>query len=461
MFLPAYILRCIQALEDAGFAAWAVGGCVRDACLGLIPQDYDLCTCALPEQTEAVFAGYRLILAGKKHGTVTVVMEEGLVEITTFRTEGDYRDSRHPQWVAFVPNIEEDLARRDFTVNAMAYSPKWGFADPFGGREDLDRKILRAVGDPEQRFREDALRILRGIRFAARYGLRVEENTKTAMFQQRQLLDALARERVFEELCKFLLLAKAEDLLAFGPILAAAIPELEPLLGFDQRSPHHAYDLYTHVAHVVAGVPAELPLRWAALLHDIGKIPTFTQDATGRGHFYGHASVGADMADAVLRRLKAPTALREQAVTLIRQHMTRLTPDRKFLRRRISRLGWETLEQLLWLQQADMGSKGTGNREEQDVFPEIRLVLEAIREENACLSLKDLAVNGRDLMALGLTGKAIGEALNALLEEVLEERLPNEKEALLASLPPGGRLATAPPPATKIERKNTHGRLYH
>ena len=432
MFLPDSVKNCIDALESAGFAAYAVGGCVRDACLGLIPYDYDLCTSALPEQTEAVFSDRKLVLAGKKHGTVGVVTAFGVVEITTFRREGNYPDNRHPEWVEFVPDIREDLARRDFTVNAMAYSPTRGFADPFGGREDLKNRVLRAVGDPAERFREDSLRILRGIRFAARYGLRVEEGTMAAMVSEAPLMDNLARERVFEELCKLLLLARVEDLLRFAPLLGAAIPELKPLIGFDQRSPHHAYDLYTHVAHVVAGVPRELPLRWAALLHDIGKIPTFTLDDTGRGHFYGHAPRGAEMADDVLRRLKAPTALREQAVTLIGRHMTRLQPDRKLLRRQLGKLGWETVEQLLALQEADMGSKGTGKPEEMAQFSQLRSLLEEIRAENACLALKDLAVNGHDLMQLGLTGKAIGQTLNALLEQVIDEALPNEKDALLA-----------------------------
>ena len=432
MFLPDSILECLDALENAGYAAYAVGGCVRDACLGLTPHDYDLCTSALPRETEAVFGNKRLVLAGEKHGTVGVVTDFGVVEITTFRTEGAYRDNRHPDWVEFVPDVERDLARRDFTVNAMAYSPKRGFADPFGGREDLKNKVLRAVGEPEKRFQEDSLRILRGVRFAVRFDLTVDPETRKAMLFQAQLMDNLARERVFDELCKLLPLVDAEDLGQFAPILAAVIPELEPMIGFDQRSPHHAYDLFTHTAHVVAGVPAELTLRWAALLHDIGKVPTFTQDETGRGHFYGHAPRGAEMADQVLHRLKAPTALREQVVVLIEKHMTRLQPDKKLLRRQIGRLGWETVENLLYLQEADMGSKGTGKPEELAIFPQIRELLDQIKAENACLSLKDLAVNGHDLMEMGFTGRAIGQCLNTLLEQVIDERLPNEKAALLA-----------------------------
>ena len=432
MFLPKNIKNCIDLLENAGFAAYAVGGCVRDACLGLTPHDYDLCTSALPAQTEEVFRDYQLVLAGEKHGTVTVITEDGPVEITTFRTEGGYRDNRHPNWVKFVPDIQGDLARRDFTVNAMAYSPTRGFADPFGGREDLKNHVLRAVGDPVSRFQEDSLRILRGVRFAARFGLNPEEKTMEAMLSQAGLMENLARERVFEELCKLLLAAKAQDITRFAPILAAVIPELKPMIGFDQHSPHHAYDLITHTAHVVEGVPAELPLRWAALLHDTGKVETFTLDATGRGHFYGHAKESAAIADSILRRLKAPTALREEAVTLIGKHMTRLQQDRKFLRRQVSKYGFPMVESMLCLQEADMGSKGTGEDDGSAVFAEVRQILAELKAEDACLNLKALAVNGNDLMALGFRGKEIGICLNALLEQVVEERLPNEKEALLA-----------------------------
>ena len=431
MTLPAYIQECIDALESAGFPTYAVGGCVRDACLGLTPQDYDLCTAALPEQTEAVFSHKKLVLAGKKHGTVGVITDHGVVEITTFRTEGTYNDNRHPDWVEFVTDITQDLARRDFTVNAMAYSPTRGFADPFGGRCDLENKILRAVGDPKKRFQEDSLRILRGLRFAVRYGLTVETATEEAMHAQAPLMDNLARERVFEELCKLLPLVTANDLLRFGPILAAVIPELQPLIGFDQRSPHHAYDLYTHVAHVTAAVPRDLPLRWAALLHDIGKIPTFTTDETGRGHFYGHAPEGAKMADQVLRRLKAPNHLREEAVLLIEKHMTKFPPEKKVLRRHLSKLGSPTMDRLLSLQEADMGSKGTGNQQEMAQFAQLRTLLKEIEAEDSCLSLKDLKVNGHDLMALGIQGKAIGQTLTHLLDQVLDEKLPNEKQALL------------------------------
>ena len=434
MFLPEYVADCIRMLEEAGFAAYAVGGCVRDALLGLQPQDYDLCTHARPDEIRRVFAGFRQILAGEKHGTVTVLVEGNPVEITTFRTEGDYPDSRHPQWVEFVPEIEKDLARRDFTVNAMAYSPTRGFADPFGGREDLKNKILRAIGHPEKRFTEDALRILRGVRFAVRYGLAVEESTIKAMETLSPRMEALSRERVFDELCKLLPLVSAEDLLRYGPILTQVIPELAPLQGFDQRNRHHIYDAYTHTAHVVAAVPADLTLRWAALLHDLGKPASFTLDEQGEGHFHGHAAISAELANEILHRLKAPTVLRERVVLLIEKHMVWLEVTKPTIRRWVSRLGMEAMEQLMCLQEADTGSKGTEDPAKNPYFSGIQALMHEIRQEDACLQIKDLAVNGHDLMALGLSGKAIGQMLNRLLELVMDETVNNEKAALLARI---------------------------
>ena len=433
MKLPEYVLSCINALEDAGFAAYAVGGCVRDSLLGLAPADFDLCTAALPEQTEAVFRDHKLVLAGKKHGTVGVVTEGGVVEITTFRTEGDYRDNRHPEWVAFVDDITADLARRDFTVNAMAYSPTRGFADPFGGREDLRNRVLRAVGDPAQRFREDSLRILRGARFAAKYHLIPDPETENAMFALTGLMENLARERVFEELCKLLMVCDAEDLARFAPVITAVIPELAETVGFQQRNPHHTHDVYGHTIRVVAGVPKCLPLRWAALLHDVGKPATFFLDDKGVGHFYGHPKVGAELADRILRRLKAPTALREQAVFLIDRHMVTLEPDKKLLRRRLSQHGEENVKLLLHLQRADYCGKGTDCTEEARYFDTVEAALTEVLSEQSCLRLKDLAVGGRDLQDLGFTGREIGQCLQYLLDQVLDEKIENSKEALLKS----------------------------
>ena len=430
MYLPPNVHFCIEALEREGFSCYAVGGCVRDALLGLTPHDYDLCTAAKPDTIARIFSGHTLVRSGEKHGTIGVVLDGEVYEITTYRTEGDYADSRHPGWVEFVEDITLDLSRRDFTVNAMAYSPKRGYADPFGGRQDLQDGVLRCVGHPETRLTEDALRILRGMRFAVRYGLRVEDDTKEAMFRLAPLMEHLARERVFDELCKLLPLVDADHLLSFAPVLTQAIPELAPMMGFDQRNIHHTHDIFTHTAHVTAAVPKDLTLRWAALLHDCGKPDCFSLDEQGQGHFYGHAKLGARIADQILLRLKAPTALRQRVTLLVEQHMTPLEPDKKLLRRRLSKLGKDAVHQLLALQQADMGAKLADDSR----FAEIRRLLEEIEAENACLSIRDLALNGHDLMALGYRGPAIGQAQQWLLEQVLDEQVENEKDALRNAL---------------------------
>ncbi len=429
--MTEFVRSCVETLEGAGFDAYLVGGCVRDALLGLAPHDYDLCTGATPAQTAALFAGFSLDLTGAALGTVRV----DDLEITTFRRESAYHDNRHPDAVAFVKDVREDLARRDFTVNAIAWSPSRGYVDPFGGRQDLENRVLRCVGEPEKRFREDALRIARGMRFAARFHLEVEKRTMDAMLRLAPLTDNLARERVFEELTGFLLAADVTSLCRFAPILGQIIPELAPTIGFDQRSPHHAYDLFTHIAHVTQAVSAESAPRWAALLHDIGKVPCFTQDETGRGHFYGHAQVGAKLAQTVLLRLRAPKQLRERAVWLIENHMVRLNPERKMMRRWLCQNGKEAMEQLISLQEADMGGKGTDEHRDSSQFAGLRALLAALEEEEGRMSLKRLAVNGHDLMALGYSGRAVGEELNRLLGLVLDETLPNEKAALLAACP--------------------------
>lgn len=430
MYLPNSVISCIRRLEDAGFEAYVVGGCVRDALLGLTPQDYDLCTSAPPQEIRRVFSDFPQVHNGEKHGTVGVLLDDQMYEITTFRTEGTYSDTRHPDWVKFVTHIEEDLARRDFTVNAMAYTPAKGLIDPYGGQADLSKHILRTVGSPSVRFSEDALRILRGVRFSVRYDLTPEHATMDAMEDEAYQLEHLAKERIFSELCKLLPLISAADLLRFAPVITAVIPELAPCVGFQQHSPHHKFDVFTHIAHVVENSPRTLVSRWAALLHDVGKPAAFTQDADGRGHFYGHAPIGAQIADQVLQRLKAPTKLREQVVFLIAHHMDDWEPDKKLIRRRLGKYGAETVQLLLSLQQADFGSKGVCS----DVtnLPQVCEVLQEVLEEEACFSLKDLAVTGRDLLSAGFApGPGLGKLLTYLLQQVQDERIPNEKAPLL------------------------------
>ena len=433
MDLPEAVRYCIDALTAAGFSAYAVGGCVRDSLLGKLPHDYDMCTSATPEQICQVFAHCQLVHNGEKHGTVGVVLDGQVYEITTFRTEGGYSDSRHPDWVDFVTDVKEDLARRDFTVNAMAYHPQEGYVDHWGGREDLQAGILRTVGDPNARFTEDPLRILRGVRFAVRYNLVPEKETETAMFDLAPLMDRLARERVFDELCKLLPLVTARDLIRFAPILVQVIPELEPAVSFHQCNPNHRYDVYTHTAHVVATVSPALPLRWAALLHDAAKPQCFLRDEQGVGHFPDHAPKSAEIAHAVLKRLKAPTALRQQVCFLVEAHMLELPADKKVLCRRVSKFGMEAIRNLLQLQRADQ--LGTGKCKEADPrFGQVEQLLDEIEAENTCLQIKDLAIGGTELQAAGIApGPIMGKILEQLLEMVISEQIPNEPSALLAA----------------------------
>lgn len=423
----------LSTLEEAGYPAYLVGGCVRDALLDQPTYDYDITTAAKPEETQAVFRDVKQDPVGIRHGTVRLRLPGGVAEVTTFRTEGGYDDNRHPGWVKFVPDIETDLARRDFTINAIAWSPRRGYADPFGGQADLKQGILRCVGEPDRRFREDALRILRGIRFAARFHLTVEPTTMEAMVQNAHLVQNLSGERIFEELTGFLQAAGFDDLVRFAPIITAAIPELAPAVGFDQHSPHHAYDVYTHICHVTAATPA-LPrlLRWAALLHDVGKPACFTQDETGRGHFKGHAQVGTQMAEEIFTRLHAPKGLREDAVWLIDHHMTPLSPEEPQLRRYLSRYGCQRLLYLIALEQADALSKGVPEEAPGQELDTVREIVLRLNSTEHRLTLPALAVDGNDMKALGFEGREIGAILKELLEKVLDGTLENNQESLIA-----------------------------
>ena len=432
MELPETVKLCLERLEKENAPGYLVGGCVRDHLLGTKPHDYDLCTAATPEKLKEIFADYPLVLSGEKHGTVGVVFGKEVVEITTFRTEGTYEDSRHPDWVEFVPDLEADLARRDFTVNAIAYNPKEGYIDPFEGICDLSLGILQAVGKPEVRFTEDALRILRGIRFAVRFGFSVDNATLQAMFRLKDNMENLAVERVFSELCKLLPLLKAEDILLYQPVLTHILPELAPCVAFCQHNPHHAYDVYTHTAYVVENTPEDLALRWAALLHDTGKPVVFTLDENGRGHFYAHARESAKLAEQALRRLKAPTALREEVASLVEHHMDLWEREEKTLRRQMRKYGIDHCKKLIALQRADFLSKGIPGDNAHLDFDETCRIIEKIEAENACLRLGDLAVKGKDLMGLGFeAGPRLGQALERLLDLVVDGELPNERETLL------------------------------
>ncbi len=429
--IPKTVREVLETLTAAGHEAWCVGGCVRDTLLGRTPEDWDVTTSALPEETLALF-GKRALPTGLRHGTVTVRTAWGGVEVTTFRCDGAYRDHRRPEHVTFTRSLEEDLKRRDFTVNAMALGLDGTIRDPFGGRCDLAAGILRCVGEPDRRFDEDALRILRALRFAAVLGFSVEKDTAAGIHQNKELLKDIAAERIQTELLK-LLCGKAvlPVLRAYPDVIGVFWPAVLPMVGLDQRNHHHCYDVWEHTLHAVAAVPPEPELRCAALLHDIGKPATFTVDEDGVGHFRGHGAVSEELADGMLRRLKCSTEFRETVVRLVEWHDRNIPRTDKAIRRALGKLGEQDLRRLIALKRADNLAQSPTYFGRQRELDKGEAILNRLLAEDACFSLKQLAVRGNDLMELGLSGPAVGRMLNALLERVVDGDVPNEREALL------------------------------
>ena len=424
----------IQKLETAGFEAYAVGGAVRDSLLGKEPFDWDVTTSALSRQVMDLF-GEDAIPTGVKHGTVTVLCHGERIEVTTYRKDGDYADHRHPVAVEFTPSLKEDLQRRDFTVNAMALTTEGEVVDPFGGEEDLKNGVLRAVGNAAQRFEEDALRILRGLRFASVLDFTVEEQTARAMREKKELLREIAAERVLEELTK-LLCGKAvrRVLMDFSDVLAVVLPEIIPSVGFDHRNPHHCYDVWEHTACAVENIPPQPLLRWVMLLHDLGKPAVCVYDhAAGKARYGGHQAASVELAKNILPRLRFDSESTRRILWLVEHHDRLFDPTEKSIRRMLRLCGEEDLRALIHIRRADNLAQHPDFHGRQEELAACDVVLEKVLQEQQCFSLAQLAVNGRDMIAIGLNGKAIGEMLNTLLTEVVEERLPNEKEALLAA----------------------------
>lgn len=427
-------LAVLERLEEAGHQAVLVGGCVRDLLRGQPPHDYDAATSALPEEILSACTALRCVPTGLKHGTVTVLSGGLPVEVTTFRREGAYTDHRHPDQVAFTRSLEEDLARRDFTINAMAWGPG-GLSDPFGGREDLARGTIRCVGDGDRRFREDALRILRGLRLAAQLDFLLEEQTAAAIRRNAALLQYVAWERISAELLRLLCGPGAgRVLLAFPEVVGQILPELTPAVGFHQHSPHHRFDVYTHSVKALEGVRPEPALRLSALLHDAGKPACFTLDPEGAGHFYGHEEESARLADRAARRLRLDRRTRERVVLLVGRHGLTLPPEERAVRRWLRRLGPELFLDLLALQRADGAACGVDKPEQEARRAQLEAMTHDILAQAPCLTVRDLAVNGRDALAAGLEGPAVGLALRSLLEQVSQGELPNDRAVLLNHL---------------------------
>ncbi len=435
---PDDALRVVRRLSAAGRRAYFVGGCVRDSLLGLTPKDWDICTDAGPEAMTRIFQGWHVVETGLKHGTLTVMLNHQPYEVTTFRVDGAYTDHRHPDSVAFTDDLREDLRRRDFTVNAMAWHPEEGLVDLFGGREDLRAGLIRCVGDPRERFGEDALRILRALRFAACYGLRIEPETAAAMREMAADVRLVAGERIRVEMDKLLCGKAAGAILReYADVVTAVFPALAPMVGFDQRSPWHRYPVWEHSVRAVEAIAPEPLLRWVMLLHDAGKPSVFTVDGQGVGHAYGHQQRSAEIAASLFDAMHFDTRTRERALLLVGKHDIPMDPAPKSLLRQLNAFGEEAVRQLIAVHCADGKAKGTAEPGAMDAWArEMTEALDALLAEQPCFSLASLAVKGSDLIAAGMRpGRELGDALQHLLDAVMDGRVPNEKKALLDILP--------------------------
>ena len=441
VYIPRDAVWLLQKLRGAGHTAYVVGGCVRDSLLGRTPGDWDICTSAKPEEMRRLFADKQLILTGEKHGTVAVVLHGKPYEMTTYRLDGDYRDHRHPEKVQFVDELSLDLARRDFTINAMAYAPGGEVIDLYGGQADLKAGIIRCVGDADARFAEDALRILRALRFAARLDFTLQPATAAAALAARDTLQTVSAERLYTEIDGLLSAPFAGKILAqYGEILAGAVPEILPCIGCTQPGKWHCYDVWLHSAAAVQALDTRGQdtrgariLCWAAFLHDIAKPLCRSVDADGAAHFRGHNQRGSAMTRSILRRLKAPGYLIEGVTGLVAIHDAPLpTADPEILRW-LNRYGSEFLRRLCALKYADLDAHAhtpdvEKRRSDVQIFEQRMLQL----AKSGCYTIRQLAVNGGDLMHAGMpAGPAVGETLNTLLQQVMDGHLPNEREALL------------------------------
>lgn len=424
----------IHALQDAGYKAYIVGGCVRDSLMNRVPHDWDICTSARPEQMLEVFKDHRVIETGLQHGTVTVVIDGEQYECTSFRIDGVYSDNRRPDSVTFINDLTEDLRRRDFTINAMAYNDEEGLIDPFDGMGDIKHGIIRCVGNAADRFNEDALRILRAIRFAAQLDFAIENNTSSELCRQRKSLANISAERITNELNKIVISDRfAGMLIKYLDIFEQFIPELEDMNNFPQNNPHHIYDVLIHTFYTVISCQNDLILRLAALFHDIGKPHSYQDEADGIRHFVGHNIVGADMTDKIMRRLKYDNNTRNAVVQLVLYHDSSFIAKPSAVKRWLNKVGEIQLKRLIDLRRADIeGQRVFYDREKMRKIDDFANVLNQVLEEQQCFSLKDLAINGDDLIALGFVpGKELGEVLTGLLNSVTDDALPNDRETLL------------------------------
>lgn len=433
MDMPKNVDTAINLLQSAGFEAYAVGGCVRDSLLGKTPNDWDITTSAKPEDMKSVFVNFHCIDTGIKHGTVTVVIDGEPLEITTFRLDGEYEDNRHPKSVTFTSDLGADLGRRDFTVNAMVYSKKTGTVDLFGGQNDLKNKIIRCVGDPDRRFNEDALRILRALRFASALDFEIEEKTAQSLLKNRALLGNISEERIAKELLKLVCGKGAKRILTdFAPVLFEILPELQPMYKNSHDNPHHCYDIYEHTLIAVESIDPEPTLRFAMLLHDCGKPAVKKFDENGVAHFYGHQRISAEISAQILARLKVSNKFRDEILFLVSNHdRWELYENTEKMPRYLSKFGLDGVLNLLKVMRADVLAQSPKYRYRLDQIADAEETAKNLAAQKPCLSLSELQINGRTLMDIGIPqGRKFGAVLAQLLDEVIDGVTKNTQEAL-------------------------------
>lgn len=431
--LPSYVEKAIKQLNTAGYEAYVVGGCVRDTLLNREPNDWDITTDALPEQVISAFHHYRVIPTGVQHGTVTVIIDDKPLEITTFRIDGNYSDSRHPDSVSFTRNLHEDLLRRDFTINALAYHPSTGIVDCYSGLADLSDKRIACVGDPKKRFTEDALRILRALRFSAQLGFPIEKMTASAIHQLAPLLRGVSAERIQAELVKLLCGENAKSvLLTFADVIAVILPEIAPMIGLEQINPYHYLSVYEHTVETITAVPPLPYLRLTMLFHDCGKPACYTRDENGVDHFRGHVPVSVSIAEQALVRLCFDRHTVNVVKTLIAHHDDTLTLDDYVLKKTLNELGAAASHDLVTVQKADVIGQHPDKRDRLEQLDAIDKRIGELVDANTCFALSALAVNGTDLREIGFSADhRLGDTLNTLLDLVMAGKLQNDRTALL------------------------------
>lgn len=430
--IPSKAKTIITLLENAGFEAFCVGGAVRDSIMGLNPTDWDITTSASPEDTVMVFKDYKTVDTGLKHGTLTVVIDKTPFEVTTYRVDGDYNDNRHPENVHFTKKLSDDLSRRDFTVNALAYNDKTGLVDLYGGQEDIYNSIIKTVGNPSARFQEDGLRIMRALRFASVLGFTIESETAKAIHDNKDLLKNISAERLAVELSKLVCGKNAFNILTeYWDVLSVFIPEIKAAVGFKQYGKKHAYDVWEHICHTVDTIPQDKILRLTMLLHDLGKIPTHKLDESGNSTFKNHATIGGDMAREILTRLRFDKKTINRVSFLVANHDFEPPLSKTDLKKHLKNKTVDDIKTLLTIKKSDRGALSESYRDISKESEQCLKWLDEIEKNNECCKIAQLAITGDDLKKKGLKGEDIGKALDTLLDAVIEGKLQNKKEDLL------------------------------